>query len=284
MKTCLSPVLLVVLALGFATEARAQLVVSDSFSGYTAGSMSGQGTGLGTGWTTSSWYNVSGSATAVPTSGLTYSGVTSQNGLVQIGSPGAAQRSFSAVSSGTLYVGALVQFPDANSGFRLIGFGGNNTSGNNGNVMMGQIHQNAGTTDIWLELRRGSDGNVTAGPSEDTGLVPVANQTTYLVARIDFNTSGSLDSVYMWVNPTSATQLQNAATASVSSINETDIGNIANFWAYSGSGGGISFDEIRVSTLATDMTAIPEPSTYAALFGLAVLGVAACRRRQRQTV
>jgi hypothetical protein len=47
------------------------------------------------------------------------------------------------------------------------------------------------------------------------------------------------------------------------------------------SSGLVGFDEIRIGTTFADVSAIPEPSSFAALAGLGVLGLVASRRRRQ---
>ncbi|MDD3181009.1 MAG: PEP-CTERM sorting domain-containing protein [Opitutaceae bacterium] len=280
MKT--SRLLIVIMGLCAAVEVWAQLIAYDNLSGYTSGTINGQGQGIG--WT-GNWSTASSSIfSAVPASDLTYTGLTGATGLGQTNAfKGAGLgRYFPAVSSGTLYFGALVQYQSTYSGIRLIAVEGPG-EGNSGFVSLGQYGSNpysAYTTLQYLDARPIS-GDVASQTGQSSG-ISITTQTVYLVGKIQFNTSGTSDSIWFWVNPSSASDLQNTANYNASLINPYDIGSIGRFHVYvDHPSSGFYFDEVRVSTAAADMFgAIPEPSTYAALVGIIVLGVAAWRRRR----
>lgn len=268
--------LLALVAIGAALECRAQLVAYDNFSGYSAGYINGQGHGYG--WT-DNWGSRDSPFYAEPGNDLAYSGLTGATGRVYAAySSGASiSRHFSEVSSGTVYFGAVVQYWAGNYAIRFVEFS-NGTSG----MRLGQFTGSGGESSTqWLDLMPVGGGLV----GTNTGIA-VTDQPTYLVGKIEFNTSGSLDSVRLWVNPTGASDLQNNANASASSLNLYDIGSVNTFSYYlntwnPGSPGGY-FDEIRVSTSADLMFgAIPEPAAYAVFVGLAGLAWALRRRLLR---
>lgn len=268
------------LAIGAAVEGRAQLIAYDSFSGYSAGTLNGQGQGYG--WTNN--WSTAGGFTAVPGSDLAYTGLTGATGLASASGSGVSiTRTFPAVSSGTIYFGALVQYSSATQSIRLINLvGTENTTNTFGTVLLGQYYPNSPNTPMtqWVVARPADTGAVGSQIGADTS-VTISTTTTYLVGKIEFNTSGSNDSIWFWLNPSSSTDLQSNTGYNGSLINQIDVGNMGSFDAYTTS--SFTFDEVRISTMATDMFgAIPEPSTYAALAGLAALGFAALRRRHRK--
>jgi len=285
MKTC--QLLFALVALSVALEGRAQLIAYDSFSGYPASSINGQG--YGTGWT-GLWDIGAGQDIfgVDPPNDLTYSGLTGALGRFSAGSSASAglKRDFPAVNSGTIYFGAVVQYPGGSTNIRT--FYLTASEGNGGMVDLGQYSgSGAATTTQWLNIDTTIHGG-TALHGVNTGIL-VTGDPTYLVARIDFNTSGLLDSAWLWVNPTSVSDLD-TSHASASSLSLYDVGTLSAFGYYvdtsvSGGNGGY-MDEVRISRSATDMFgvagAVPEPSTYAALTGLAALGFALLRQRRKR--
>lgn len=98
---------------------------------------------------------------------------------------------------------------------------------------------------------------------------------------------GAWNSVVIVNNGTTTTLWLNSVVASTLNLNPTASSD--QWHAFVNSGGGQSYtglaDNIRVFTFTGNYTAanispIPEPSTYAALLGLAALGAAAWRRRR----
>lgn len=183
--------------------ATAALIAYDQMSGYTGGNLSGQGQGAG--WT-GNWSSGQSAFTTVPASDLTYSGLTGAEGLGRVSNYSGAGicRTTSLIGSGTLYVGALVKPNNANSGIRLIDMGGPN----NNSVLIGQYSANpynASTTLLYPDLRPEGQG-VPGQVGINTG-ISVTNATAYWVAKIEFNTNGTLDDVRFFVNPASANAL-----------------------------------------------------------------------------
>jgi len=112
----------------------------------------------------------------------------------------------------------------------------------------------------------------------DDGATTLATNTWYQVALVNDTSAGTL-SLYL-----------NGALETTSGISFNDPSTGALSLGGNGSGGDLftgKLDEARIFTFApgtfnTSMlaySAVPEPSTYAALFGVAVLGAAAWRRR-----
>lgn len=259
--------------------APAALIAHDSFTGYTSGTLNGQGQGVGwTGpWSTSS----PGTFSAVPANDLTYAGLTGSTGLAQVGALRGAgiSRAFPPVGTGTLYFGALIQYTNTVSGIRLVSLSGPG-SGNSGFVSLGQYGANpwsAFTTLQYLDARPAS-GDVGSQVGQSSG-VSITTQTTHLVGKIQFDTSGSSDSMWFWVNPPDATAVQDTTGFQASLINPYNIGSMGSFYVYvDHPSAGFYFDEVRVATSAADLFgAVPEPT---ALVLLTVATLLAWRCRQ----
>lgn len=142
-------------------------------------------------------------------------------------------------------------------------------------LMAGFKGNGDGTANLIIRHRGLSEDN------EDVALLAnVANETYYVVARLDVNASGIQEAVTFWVNPTNLTSEANAtataaATGTFASLS-MDLNNridrtslVTTNWARS-----YFWDENR---LGTDFfSVVPEPSTMALL---ALGGLALLRRR-----
>lgn len=159
-------------------------------------------------------------------------------------------------------------------------------------------------TNRFLDLGVSNNGGIpmtyiTVG-SNSTGLGIKMIDGTSQVTRIDFlvndpNVSftypGDVDDGATYIDP--ATFFYSNFNAPGRTISggeaggefQTSFGLIPRFWvSYStGLGGDSSVGFTPVSITMTQAAAVPEPSTYAALAGLAALGLAVWRRRQQAT-
>lgn len=107
----------------------------------------------------------------------------------------------------------------------------------------------------------------------------VTGDTTFIVLKLD----STVGKQWMWINPVAGGAVPELSAA---------LNGVAGTAFTTGSfdrirlgvfGNGIgTFDEVRLATTAADLgfTAVPEPSAFAALGGLAALGFAATRRRR----
>lgn len=273
------------------------LVLYDDFDGYTAGTVNGD-TGLAdTGSYSGNWAGdtAGGVATFETGAGLSYPGMTTTDGVLQI------QRSS----------GSFAGFYNA----RIDPAGG---AGNSALYFSGLINVSAGTEGVRFGLdlsddttkeRRSEIGFTAAGNAaiwnsgeptdfDDAGLAPVATSsgtygfgTTYLlVGKIEdaSNWAGSNDRVSLWLNPVDGVEGNNAAllTAEVgfNGLFPTN-SNISQFALQAGTqsaGNTVQFDELRIGTTFADVvTVVPEPSIYALFAGFLALGGVMLRRRFR---
>lgn len=150
----------------------------------------------------------------------------------------------------------------------------------NDSGVVGQINSNS--TALAGGSRIGSSQAFSANSSLNIG------NTIFIVGRFSQSTSGGTaavgdyDKMEMWVNPDSTT-LGVAFTAA----NTTGTGITTGIDTFAltalGTGSTVLWDNLLVGTSQADVLnvyAIPEPSTYAALGGLAALGFVILRRRR----
>jgi len=238
------------LAVGGVTQA--QLTAYEPFN-YSTGAFLNGTASTGTGFT-GNW-TLSGSATII--GGLTYPSLpTTDNAFQQ--SPAGQRDSVSLstpLSSGTVYISFLY-----------------NQAGNNGGNVNGLYLSGSGTNSLYVgltspwsgtagELGLGTIATSSAGA---TGLSSVLaqmpgptqlmnyNQTNLIVLCIVFNTSGTNDTVSLWLNPTAD------VTAPAGNINAPnpdlvyssyDVGTISGIgFNFQGGGAVEEYDEIRVGT------------------------------------
>lgn len=119
----------------------------------------------------------------------------------------------------------------------------------------------------------GSTQITAAGLSE----VPlVAQQTYFLVARIDWNAGSNPEDIYLYVNPTIGGSEPSGASASASikiGAGSTADGTnrLASLGLYAGEiGPEWAYDEIRIGSTFADVTPIPEPTAGACVLAAGV--------------
>jgi hypothetical protein len=296
--------------LGVATPlALGQYVSSayDSFD-YAAGTTIGSTTPLGggTGFT-SDWGSVltsAGVAATINSGGLSYPGLTSSGNHITVGNGTAALnvgRGFSTavVDSGSFYFSYLVQKTvDTLRSTNFAFFSGTNERvaigqiANNQTISGGPGSPNSGDFVVLVSNAQGGVG--TAGVYTAANPISFAvNQTFLVVGKIDFNVEDSArDRLTVYINPSSLTSELGLVPYLV--VDNTDFGGLNNFRMFAGGNqtatiGGVSqtfpgvitnFDEVRFGTsYSSVISVIPEPSTYAALFGGLALGLVLLRRR-----
>lgn len=261
--------------------AKAALLAYDSFESYTNGSTLATGSG-GTGWT-ANWSSVSTVTTATPATSLTYSsGAVNVNGgsrTAQVSTTGTtdnvASRAFS-TQTGTVYFSFLFRLASGTSDDDFIQFSLNNDTDIVNSGSIGDLSNTTGTNTFSSRIG-GSSGGATVQSS-----ISIVQATTYLlVGKISKVSSSNYNRMELFVNPATlnetgvvATQNASAATAAASFFT-VRVSNIESSDQY-------QFDELRIGTEWADVvvSAVPEPSSWAALTGACGLMLAFGKRRR----
>lgn len=255
-------------------------LLSENFENLNTGALNGQG-----GW------SAAGELT-VATGGLSYS-----NGDINI-----AGGTHHAVSTGANVQGAAFNTFASQSGEVWFSLTLNVSTTNNSNRFWFHVSDDADLNDSGVIGQTNSSstalhGGVRIGSSQEstnTGVSLGGNLgTTFFVVGRYFqsetggtSTVGDYDSMEVWVNPDSTTL--GTGVASSFTTGSGIIGGIDTF-ALSALGGGatILWDNLLVGTSQADVldvyaSTIPEPSSFAALGGLAALGLAVAGRRRNR--
>ena len=299
-----------------AQSARAQLIAYDGFnypdlSGI-ATSTGGDSSGWAFAWASSTAGSQLGTNTA---SGLTYGGLITDAGALQVGKPqpgspvGTAtaatpQRTLTdtlgnlaAANGGTLWLSFLMYNPvyptntpgspyyrQSNLGFFS---GGNSTAGGTEKADLGLPNGSATQAgNVWSAW-----GGTVAGGAANVSTVSAFSSSVQLVlVEMVVDNTTAVDTYYAWLNFNPALLGNNAnapstATADVSSSGaDLSSVNVLRFQAggYNANGTNAFFtvDEVRLGDSFADVTPVPEP----AIFGLAALGglaFLALRRKQQ---
>jgi hypothetical protein len=246
----------------FASHGSAQVSFYEPFNYTLASNLNGQSgaTGAAGSWTTS------GSPPATIGTSLSYPGLTSTGGAATF----AGATDFSA----TAHLAGTYGTPNSTV---WVSFVVNETSPASDGIYGGLVFANVftgfgsvnGNDDVGL-------GSVTAGDSITGATLGTPGTTLFFVTRFDFNGTGNV-TFNTYLDPTGSGSPNGGSLISTGSnsygasdVNQLLIGtNAASTW-----------DEIRIGSSYGDVSAIPEPSTYAAIFGLGALGFAAWRRRR----
>ncbi|MDB6067603.1 MAG: Fibronectin type domain protein [Pedosphaera sp.] len=233
--------------------AKASIIAYEPFN-YTSGTFANNTPATGTGLT-GNW--TCGGAGTIGT-GLTYSGLTVANNALSSGGSRQFVSLSTPLSSGTKWISFILKasgnmggnidgvfFPNANSTCLWFGYGLGPFSGTQGQLGLGSM-----TT----------AGNAALGATslKQVGLGTYAN-STLIVLKIDFDTSGVNDTVTVYVNP-----VANAAAPGVTAVgtNSTfDVGTISKIGLNVQGGATITVDEIRIGDTYGDVVAfVPPPS------------------------
>jgi hypothetical protein len=245
---------------------QASLLISEPFD-YSTGNLAGQTGGIGF---TGNWTTVGDAGGAIVQAGsLAYSTLATSGNKTYVSpnvAASGASRTFSNMSSGTVYMSFLINHDEGTRFFALRLYDGAAER-----LLIGQ--GTAGTT--WLL------GGSTVGFTGDTGVAASLDTTFLMVLRIDFDASGTNERLRLYVNPTLGTEPLTAqadgTTTSSFQLNKLDIAG-----GQTGGGNTVSkgwFDEIRFGTTFADVTPVPEPATWALLSLGGIAGLFFRRRR-----
>lgn len=265
--------------LGFSGSLNAQAIY-DGFD-YTSGqALAAQNGGDGF---SGAWASPGGAVTATIVSGLGFGTNLSTSGnAVQIINSGAnswgassiVARAVSSAPGATYWQSYLANITDFGSGFNMQGVG----SGS-GEFATGVTVSNYGSNSAAIRSG-GGDGGFGAALSSGTTYLTIAQYSGSGINAWVFTQAG-FDN---WVsNGSTEGSLSTYAFSNGSRSGDASFSGTLVLGGYS-TGGAITvvFDEIRFGSSLAEVTpsAIPEPSSFAALAGVAMLGSAAMRRRR----
>lgn len=287
-----------VLAAGaFVTSASAQLLTSETFTGYTAGpafglaeELAGQGT-AGGGWS-GAWQNQGAGDPGSPGDQYVVSNETPLNGGGNYGFGGGAYtgatRSLDDSAGG--YFGSQGLTQDVGGGNHRIGVDNGkdwvfsadiriDTLQNGQNYWLGlgyNMFDGGGVNETNLKFAFGVTGGVFAlvsNGSTASSAVSVTQGTVYTVSVVADFTGGTAANLSLYLNEADPLAPTGSAIATLATANATfeQLG-----WLGS-SGRRMSVDNIHIAQ------AIPEPSTVAGVFGGLALAVAGVARRMRRS-
>ena len=268
MKFC-SAIIPLALALT-ASNASASVIYNEDFSGFTTGNIDGQ-----SGW------NVSGSSTTafeIVDGGLSYSNgdVSHQGGSQNVkantgGNEFAAFVNFGSRSDDELYFSFLF---NPNENFFLVGLTEGSISGGGVNPAGGAARFN----------QENSRGRLFDSSSNNSEFGDIASGSNILyVGKISKSVSGAgenYDTMSFMVNPDSLVEGGGSNTwTNIGSTFDTGLSSLDTFY-FRGPNetGDHGIDMLRVGTTFGDVV-VPEPSTYAGIFGFVALGFVVSRRK-----
>lgn len=243
----------------------ADTLVSESFN-YSVGGLVGQngGTGWGGSWTAID----AGASGGVQSGSLTYGDLVTSGNQAYVTTT-AGTSGFSRALGST--------FSDATTNTIYLSFAFN---WNSGTRFLGLQLLNGGTSAIEFNKFAGQSN---FGIQSGTGSTAITTGTTnFVVVKIEFNASGN-DTVSLYTNPslTGGEPMTASSTRSFASLSFNTIRLATGYDNGSQTTAAAAFDEIRIGTTYADVvSAIPEPSSFAALAGIAALGFVAVGRRR----
>jgi hypothetical protein len=259
-----------------ATLSHATVLLQEDFNSLTTGDLNGQNS-----WTADAGLDVVAGGQSYNSGTLSISGGANR---VQSATPSSgvaaplATKSFTSQSS-EVWMSFTMSISTSVNGDRYWFWLSDTTNINSGfTAAVGDTNQ--GTKGLYAETRI----NTTAIASTQTTITE--GQVIFLVARLSKDgaatDTNAYDRVELWVNPTST--IIGSATTSVDRTDSVFTGGVVSFGlTVLGTTPTLGWDNLLVGTSQADVLnvyAIPEPSTYAALGGLAALGFTALRRRR----
>jgi hypothetical protein len=181
---------------------------------------------------------------------------------------------FANASSGTLYASFLLDVTTAPTGNRQLAFL-TSSSANSANGTVNGIFLNS-------SMQLGISKNSSSAPNALDTLTTLSLNTTYFVV-VGYTFNGVGNEYDLWLDPTPG---GSQPAADVSYTGGTDMSSLSYFFLQqrnntSNFGAVWDFDELRIGTAWSDVTAVPEPTSLAALTGLGVLGMILKRRMRR---
>ncbi|MEM6821121.1 MAG: PEP-CTERM sorting domain-containing protein [Verrucomicrobiota bacterium] len=254
--------IVVIITFSLLTKVSGALIV-ENFNDYGSSSVPLTLGTSGSGWA-GAW-NHTGTGPNYTQGGLTFSSSGYSNagndsdlndGLASYGSGGAnnfATRSFSTGLTGTIWLSAVAEWTNPTAQVKLM-------LGSSANNFIG-FFENSGFV--------GYDGTTNTTGSFSASI------THLMLARIQIDASGNNDSVEYWINP-NLTGGEAGLGASDFSQNGSDVfGSSLDGVGLAFRRAGSTFDALRISNEVTgfsDVTAVPEPSTYILLvFGTVIV-------------
>jgi hypothetical protein len=277
---------------------------ASTYNGGTGWNATGDGSANTTNWGTGTSLTVTGTP-SIQSSSLDYSGgsyPTELGNSILVSGVSAASnvgRAFGqSVDSGTFYFSYLVKKTVDN--VRTVNF---SFFGTNERIAIGQIASNVnlkladGTADpdAATKANKGEFAVLVSNVQSSTGTAgvytassPVSfalNSTFLVVGKIEFNVSTVADRLTLYINPGNLSD-ESSSTAYMQ-VSGIDFGTLTGFRIFAGANAtnfpasAAQFDEVRLGTTynaVTGVLPIPEPSSFAALAGLAGLALAASRR------
>ena len=273
---------LAALALAAIPAAHATLLSSESFSDYTNATQLDAQTAPTVAGYTGNWVhgNTSFGTGDVQsfTTGLTYSGLTTTGGSAGVpaaGSTAGSGRVARALDSSltvtsdtatTIYLSFLYQKGAGNASYQCLElYNGINT-----------IDTNSDATRAFQGGSRSNDYNFGVGNPAGSVSLGVSDTAVHqFIVKFDLSATPGADRATVWLD--AKTETGGIVTSGLNLAWDTL--SLADYSSFTG-----SWDEIRWGTSFSDVaaSAIPEPSTYAALVGALSIGVVVLRRR-RQT-
>jgi len=260
--------------LASATLSHAALLLQENFN--SSGPLNGQN-----GWTANANLNVVAGGLSYNNDSISISGgaYRAQSNVVVDAATPLAVNSFASQSGEVWFSFTMQVVGTPNTASRYWFWVSDTTSINTG--MTGAVGATvAGNNTIYSEIRTISTSTNQASSHNVAG-----GQTYFLVGRLSKEgpaiDSNVYDRMELWVNPTSTTlsdptvsnRAGSAVTGGITYFGLTGVATAAD----------LAWDNLRVGTTQADVLdvyAIPEPSTYAALVGLAALGLVTLRRRR----
>ena len=263
-----------------ASTSHAAIIAYDGFSSsdYTAGVIVGQDPTIA--GFTGAWYNNSNISAGGAGNALTYSGVASDNtgGAYNNSNGGRAGRNFTTMLGGNgvagtnvYYISLMTKVSALNAGYAAFEL---ESQYGNRNFQFGS---NADTGFLNWGMRVQTDALTFL--TADSAVAPGANQTVFAVMKLTYSDVAGGDSVQLWINPTNLGS-ELLSTNSVSLTGFDFLHNSArDFQLAAWTTATSSWDEVRLGTAWSDVTTVPEPTTWA-LLSLSLTGVMIFRRRR----